>query len=97
MTAPASPPAVLMKSEVRPQTNTPNDRWMNVIATLAFFGMMAGGLWWLHSINFFYFKATFPLSEFLGFFVCAFIILVNIAMRIPMLLRWILAKLRTST
>ncbi len=66
---------------------------MNVVATLAFFAMCAGGIWWLNAINFFYFKATFPLSEFLGFFVCAFIILVNIAMRIPMFLRWVRGKI----
>jgi hypothetical protein len=70
-----------------------DDRWMVAVATLAFFAMCAGAIWWLHSINFFYFKATFPLSEFLGFFVCAFIILVNIAMRIPMLLRWVRSKI----
>ncbi len=70
----------------------PEDRWMYAVATLAFFAMCAGGIWWLKSIGFFYFKATFPLSEFLGFFVCAFIIVVNIAMRVPMVLRWVRAK-----
>jgi hypothetical protein len=72
------------------------DRWMYFVATFAFFAMIAGALWWLHSINFFYFKATFPLSEFLGFFVCALIVVINIAMRIPMLLRWLRTKIRPS-
>lgn len=68
---------------------------MTVVAILVFIAMCLGGLLWLHSIGFFYFKATFPLSEFVGFFVCAFIILVNIAMRIPALLRWVRAKLNS--
>jgi hypothetical protein len=69
------------------------DRWMNVVATLAFFAMIAGGIWWLHAINFFYFKATFPVGEFGAFMICAFVIALNIAMRIPTLLRWVRARL----
>lgn len=67
---------------------------MVAVAALAFFAMCVGGIYWLLAINFFYFKATFPLSEFLGFFVCAFIIVVNIAMRVPMLLRWVRARIK---
>jgi hypothetical protein len=69
------------------------DRWMILVATFAFFAIIAGGIWWLHSINFFYFKATFPVGEFGAFMICAFVIALNIAMRIPMLLRWLRARL----
>ena len=82
----------LMQSETKPR----DGRWMYGVAALVFLAMCAGGVWWLHSINFFYFKATFPLSEFLGFFVCAFIIVVNIAMRVPMFLRWVMSLLQRA-
>jgi hypothetical protein len=71
------------------------DRWMYVAATLVFCAMIAGGLWWLISINFFYFKATFPVGEFGSFLICALVIVINIAMRIPALLRWVLRRPRT--
>ncbi len=67
---------------------------MNAVAALVFLAMCVGGIYWLKSIGFFYFKATFPLSEFLGFFVCAFIIVVNVAMRVPMVLRWVRARIK---
>lgn len=66
---------------------------MYVVAALAFVAMIAGGLAWLNAINFFYFKATFPVGEFGAFLICAFVIVVNIAMRVPMFLRWVLAKI----
>jgi hypothetical protein len=69
------------------------DRWMYVVAVLAFFAMFIGGMLWLRSINFFYFKATFPVGEIGAFMICAFVILANVAMRIPMLLRWVQARL----
>jgi hypothetical protein len=70
------------------------DRWMYAVATFAFFAMCIGGVWWLRSINFFYFKATFPLTEIGAFMICALVVVINIAMRIPTLLRWLRAKLR---
>jgi hypothetical protein len=66
---------------------------MVVVAVLAFFAMLVGGVLWLNSINFFYFKATFPVGEIGAFMICAFVILANVAMRIPMLLRWVRARL----
>jgi hypothetical protein len=66
---------------------------MVIVAVLAFFAMLVGGVLWLRSINFFYFKATFPVGEIGAFMICAFVIVANIAMRIPMLLRWVRARL----
>jgi hypothetical protein len=65
---------------------------MYAVAVLAFFAMMVGGFLWLRSIGFFSFKATFPVGEIGAFMICAFVIVANIAMRIPMLLRWLRAK-----
>jgi hypothetical protein len=75
---------------------TSDDRWMHAVAMLVFLAICAGGVWWLRSINFFYFKATFPLAEIGAFMICALIVVINIAMRIPMLLRWLRARIRNS-
>lgn len=84
---------LLFDSMTKPRASS-QDRWMYVLAALAFIAMVAGGVLWLKSIGFFYFKATFPIGEFGSFLICALVIVINIAMRIPALLRWLRARIR---
>lgn len=84
---------VVPGGSMQKQQENSKDRWMYALATFAFFVMLAAGVLWLISINFFYFKATFPVGEIGMFMICALIILINIVIRIPTLLRWVKSKI----
>jgi hypothetical protein len=71
-----------------------NDRWMYLVAALAFVVLLALGVWWMHAIGAFNQTVSFRYAALGVFLFCAAIILINIVMRLPMVFRWLRGRLQ---